>query len=570
MKTLQFLSDTALGECARLDGLDFTSYGGAIADAVYRTQGPFSIGIFGDWGTGKTSLMKLIQRALLSENGLDRIGPSKQKVFSVWFNAWQYEQDEHPLVPLIATILNSLGQTDEIPPKLTDKLKPFMGGLRDLACCFSLKTKAQIPWVGELEATFDPKNLRQTPPHEPVLPDLQQKLCKLLDSSVYYNTFDLLAKTPLPAETKVVVFIDDLDRCFPDKAIMLLEAIKLVLFQPGFIFILGVSRRIIEAYLKKIYVEKYGIEESEAERYLEKIIQLPFILPPHSDQERIRSLVAILINELSQTDKQYRDELIGLLPIIGPVNSNNPRNIIRFINNILINKYIHCSVTRDIIGEPEIPIAFFAISQALRQRWPQVFDILYACPDLCRDLVQVVTEGIGPEKFEALPKEDKYIIDQINKDDDLRHLLIGLPHGNEWLREPSLRRKTVEFLISFSMTPNVSIHVNCWRAEEYDTEYRRKMYRWDATIQGNDAILDEIDSVTYRLHPSYRKSVYIIRCEDEAGRGKNFKLKELAWGESVLAAEVRFKNKDKVITLNAPIVLEDRPFVQKEPDLVAR
>ena len=81
---------------------------------------------------------------------------------------------------------------------------------------------------------------------------------------------------------KIAVFIDDLDRCQPDKAVALLESIKLILSQPGFVFVLAVDPQPIEGFLQKRYCSHFGCEEGDwGKFYMEKIIQLPIIIPNH-------------------------------------------------------------------------------------------------------------------------------------------------------------------------------------------------------------------------------------------------------------------------------------------------
>ncbi|WP_433261329.1 P-loop NTPase fold protein [Actinosynnema sp. CS-041913] len=66
--------------------------------AATDTRGPFTIGVFGEWGTGKTSLMRMVERNLAAD----------ENVVTVWFNAWRYEQEEPPIVPLVGTIVRAL------------------------------------------------------------------------------------------------------------------------------------------------------------------------------------------------------------------------------------------------------------------------------------------------------------------------------------------------------------------------------------------------------------------------------------------------------------------------------
>ena len=92
----------------------------------------------------------------------------------------------------------------------------------------------------------------------------------------FQELVDALLRREGQRPRRLVVFVDDLDRCLPEKAIQVLEAIKLFLDVPGCIFVLGLDREAIEDAVQKRYKG-----EVKAREYLEKIIQLPFILPPN-------------------------------------------------------------------------------------------------------------------------------------------------------------------------------------------------------------------------------------------------------------------------------------------------
>jgi len=83
------------------DKLDTARFAEVIASAAHHTETPFTIGVFGKWGQGKTSVLKQAE-SLITENYKDDV--------TVWFNAWQYEQEEVPIVPLILTIGEALEQ----------------------------------------------------------------------------------------------------------------------------------------------------------------------------------------------------------------------------------------------------------------------------------------------------------------------------------------------------------------------------------------------------------------------------------------------------------------------------
>jgi predicted KAP-like P-loop ATPase len=76
---------------------------------------------------------------------------------------------------------------------------------------------------------------------------------------------------------KLVVFIDDLDRCKPEKAAEIFEFIKVFLDIPGIVFILGLSDKVIERALRERY--RYLEGDFSASDYVKKIVQLPVDIP---------------------------------------------------------------------------------------------------------------------------------------------------------------------------------------------------------------------------------------------------------------------------------------------------
>ncbi|MBN1813058.1 MAG: hypothetical protein JXA14_14575 [Anaerolineae bacterium] len=405
------------------DGLGFNTYAEVLAGAAVGTPGPFTIGVFGEWGTGKTSLMCMIERELRKNSS----------VVSVWFNAWRYEQDEHPIVPLVATIIRGLDEHKTALETLGEKGKSLVTALRAVAYGFSGKAKIKVPGFSEVEAAF-------------VAKDMIERVGKLradplLDRSLYYEAFDRLAEVDVGDEIKVVVLIDDLDRCFPDRAIALLESIKLVLSQPGFVFVLGVSRRVIEGYLRHRYAKEYGIEEFDGADYLDKIVQLPFYIPPH--RGRMGSFSESLLGQLQPGDKKA---LAGVLPIVGVACGNNPRTTVRFVNNLLIDKAIHrTSLQKGEAGEDaeQVDIVFFAITRALQQRWPDLFRILERSPELCTTVAGWDREKLG-EYAKSEDVMEARAAGWLAGDGDLQGLLFV--HGKEWLEKEDVRRAVVQFL----------------------------------------------------------------------------------------------------------------------------
>ena len=415
---LRLIADQAIGK-DQSDGLGFNAYARVLARAALDTPGPFTIGVFGEWGTGKTSLMSLIQSNLAEE----------PNVVTVWFNAWRYEKEEHPIVPLVGTIVRELETHKDFSQKLDDSGRKLIRALRAVAYGFSAKSTVKIPGFAEVEASFVAKDMIDR--EERLTPD------PLLDRSLYFGAFNSLDTVHIEGDLRVVILIDDLDRCFPDQAIRLLESIKLVLAQRGFIFILGVARQVIEGYLQHRYLSDFGIQDFKGQLYLDKIVQLPFHIPPTAGR-----MVDFCKQILADQPTDVSTELDQILPTVAEALGGNPRAVIRFVNNILIDRAINSELA-DAQQMETIPLNYFAISRCLEDRWPEVFSILAKSTQLAHE---VFSWDLSSVKGRAEGDDDEArIAASLVSDRRLAELLFG-EHGKSWLEKSELRVASVEFL----------------------------------------------------------------------------------------------------------------------------
>lgn len=435
---LKLLSDEAVNERnGRIDGLEFKSYSVTLSKIIAGTSGPFTIGVFGEWGTGKTSLMKITQNQLANEH----------QFVTVWFNAWMYEKEEHPIIPLIATITNAIQENQSFLKSLEDKGKSLTRTLKALAYGFSANTKLKIPGFAEVEASFVAKEMIDRESH--LLQD------PLLSKSIYYSAFENLSKVKINEDQRIVIFIDDLDRCFPDKAIKLLESIKLILGQLGFIFVLGVAREVLEGYLNHRYKIEYGLNELEGQKYLDKIIQLSFSIPPHNN--RLKKLCTSLLNQIDEEHKQLIEPVIDL---IETACSGIPRDVVRFINNIILDREIASIVSSN------IPFPFFVVTRAMQHRWQVQFKAFTSSNDLCQatwtHLNQNQSTSMSPLLSTATGNNQNALIsDSLEKDEDFRRLLENKT-CRDWLYEEHTRNETLEFLGSVRSDSNFSTRIRVY------------------------------------------------------------------------------------------------------------
>jgi KAP family P-loop domain/TIR domain len=414
------LSDEALGEPGGRhdDGLGFEVYARVLADGTLNASGPLTVGVFGEWGTGKTSLMRLIAHEVARH----------PNVVPVWFNAWQYEQDQHPMIPLVGTIIRDLqgyeGHGGRVG--ITDAL---IRALRAVAYGFSVKSTIRVPGVAGVEVSLAGKEVI----------DRARELREdaLLSRSLFHEAFEALESVQFADELRVVVFIDDLDRCFPDQAVKLLESIKLVLAHRGFVFILGVAREVIEGYLQHRYATEYGITGYKGHLYLDKMVQVTFQIPPSGG--RMKEFSEVILRDQPQ---ELAGRLSNILPIVGKALGGNPRSVIRFLNNLLVDLAINSEITMK-SGETPIPIQFFALSRCLQQRWPEVFAELLSSDELAQEVAAWDTSQMRSAVADDEGRGS--VASSLLSDRELKDLMMSR-EGTEWLKNGPMRHASVDFL----------------------------------------------------------------------------------------------------------------------------
>lgn len=413
------------------DGLGFVDYGNALADAVDNTDGPLTVGVYGEWGSGKSSLMKMIEERLLTKV-TNRDGEDKPRVATVWFNAWRYEREQHPIIPLISVMVQAVQAQKTFLENLEAGGEQLVSAFKAIAAGISVGSKQTDPTLSALEAGLTSGELK--------VDDFQS----ILDRSVYYNAYERLSSVAFPKNVKIVVLVDDLDRCFPDQAIALLESIKLVLSQPGFAFVLGVDRTILEGYLDHRYRVQYGIEDFSGSSYLDKIVQLPFYIPAHDG--RIQEFSQALLSAIGLSSDS---ELAPVLETLIPACRNNPRTTIRMVNNLVVDRGI--SVSRH--GEEQaVPVGLFAVTRALQQRWSQVYGTLVTSDELCLKVAEWAP--VGPLSSPNFPPTTgssggsdimANLVSSLKTDEDLTKLLFSVA-GLQWLKDVEQRVAATTFI----------------------------------------------------------------------------------------------------------------------------
>lgn len=372
---LWLLNDEPIGAFAA-DGLNMNEHARVIAEAVLGTQSPFTIGVFGAWGHGKTSLLNAARTMLEEPTSEDDPSLRHPHVITVHFNAWRYEREQHPIVPLLASIAKAIEARLDDPvlgqPTFTEKgkgfLKTVVKGCR--AACGAIASiargvniSAEVPFTG-IKAELSVADALDSAKAAAAAPVNQAAAVAeaWIDRSLYFSAFDDLGKLHEAAKLDranathqapvIAVFIDDLDRCRPENAVAVLEGIKLVLSQPGFVFVLALYREVIERYLEKESEKRFDKEHTRlGHGYIDKIVQLPLTLRSHGTEfaafigkiidERVAPALLPVALDPVNPEHAKASKLVhalrGVIPLLTFTSQHSPRKLVRRINELLLD-----------------------------------------------------------------------------------------------------------------------------------------------------------------------------------------------------------------------------------------
>ena len=420
---------------------------------------PITIGVFGDWGSGKSSIMESLKKAYDEEEDKSTV--------CLQFNGWVFEGYDDAKAALIEAILKSFESNKSLPRKAKNKIKKLAKSVNWMrAIGFGVKNVA-VPlvaasltgglslgpqifeWIKELAENpqqiadavkdldydkFKKKYLKED--STPSLEEQYQVVRKFRD-----DFKEMLDEAKVK---KLIVLIDDLDRCLPDRIIDNLEAIKLFLNVDNTAFIIGADQRIVRDAIRHRYKDLMARDDEKENKrvvvdYLEKLIQVPYNLPKLSDTE-VETYITLLFCEdefgkdgmtdvikafkeyrktdrysvfgIEQVKKVITDNVVRkrledkvtliskLSPLIAGNLDGNPRQIKRFLNTFILRKKL-----ADVAKLADFKDDVLAKLMILEYAEPNMFAELYGW--------QAQNKGYAQElkRFEKKNEEGKHEID---------------------------------------------------------------------------------------------------------------------------------------------------------------
>jgi hypothetical protein len=399
-------SDTAkilIDSPSKKPSLGFEATASALAQIICDSPPRFAVGIFGDWGSGKTTLMDEIRR---------RLG---ETVVSVEFNAWRYEREPQLLIPLLDTVRGALvqwavGRDADTRERVRATARKVGRIIRSLAA--GLSGEVGVPGAVKVKYDFAKSIDALTMSGEPEQP-------QSLYVAAFAELSDAFADLGTQGAAKVVIFVDDLDRCLPDNALDVIESMKLFFDLPGFVFVVGLDEDVVQRAVRIRFPESPGLpataaapanvtapETQLARDYVEKIFQVPYRLPPVV-AEQLNDLLEAMYSEAKLSAGQlqdFRQRVATHLQYVAVRGQVNPREVKRFLNTYTLQMLVRPQLDRDIVLSLQTLV--------FRYDWRVLYDAILSDSMLFSDALARYRDG-DDRAFEDLSPDLGLVQDEL-------------------------------------------------------------------------------------------------------------------------------------------------------------
>lgn len=417
------------------DTFGISSYVGGLCSFIVNCDTPMTISIQGDWGSGKTSMMNMIKEKIL-----DSVCP-------IWFNTWQFSQfkmQDELSTSLLYSLLAELGCDKESVKKFFG----FLSGAAKLATGIITEKIAGGYLAGEITDAMTASNYD----YAAEIKNLKGKFQEAVNAKLENENKD-----------RVVIFVDDLDRLQPEKAVELLEVLKIFLDCENCVYVLAVDYEVVTQGIKKKFGDSVG--EQKGKSFFDKIIQLPFKMPVA--QYDISKYVGDMLAKMNiEADGKAIANYVSLISLsVGC----NPRSMKRLFNTyLLLDIILKGRFSKE--EKDKVNILLFAIICMQTE-----FENLYRYIVSSRDV-------IDSELLASLPDEitsNDEIRSDIGTDDEeelsrisnfMSKFNLVLQGDDSVISEDSIDR--LKELLSFSTVTSVNVADGANTKTDYDWKYR--------------------------------------------------------------------------------------------------
>jgi len=304
-----------------IDYLNFNETAESIKDLITEKElMPISVGVFGNWGAGKSTILELTKSSLEKDN---------KEYIQIHFDAWMFEGFDDAKAALLETIASELlkeAQKTEDDKGLIKKAADFSDRVD------KIRLLGMLAEGGAALSGFPMLGLGQkiiglfSEDDEESEVQIEEDGCETGDAQIAADKAKKVAKSAKgvlkpkkklspPTEIRkfrsayssllesfnkpLIVYVDNLDRCSPINAISTLEAIRLFLFLPNTAFVVAADEDMIRLAVSHFHK---GASQRHQTDYLDKLIQIPVHVPKPGVAE-VRAYLMMLIASDKKVEK---------------------------------------------------------------------------------------------------------------------------------------------------------------------------------------------------------------------------------------------------------------------------
>lgn len=444
-------------------------YINGLTDYILTCNTPMTIAIQGDWGTGKTSIMNMIKEKI------------EEECICSWFNTWEYSQfnmSDELAISLLKSLVDSLPVSKKTN-KINDSLKVLASGMKTgalMAIDFTAGGRASDSAEKFIDGFSEEKEIN----YFDSIKELKERFQNQINQS--------LEET---GKKRVVMFVDDLDRLNPEKAVELLEVYKNFLDCENCVFVLAIDYKVVS---KGVQV-KYGdlLDDDKGKAFFEKIIQLPFKVPVV--QYDLNNYVKHSMFEIGYSNDMDINLCVKLIKNSIGI---NPRAIKRLLNSALLLKKIQGDENNSLENET-IMFGILCLQSAFEEIYNYLvlnigdFNTAEELNKLASAEYYMTTEDEGGNLMEDLEIEDN---DQLFRITRLMQDIISTID----LKNPT--EPSEEKIINFQNLVGVSTLTSAYSPEEGQTNLEND-FRWK-NREFSKAVLRKIE----KIHKNIKFRVY--------------------------------------------------------------
>lgn len=371
-------SDTPIGS-SQEDTLNRASFASQLAQTImsYDQDNSFNIGLYGEWGSGKTSVINMLEESLgiLSAE-------MEHKPVVLRFNPWLFSDQTQLVTQFFKQLSAKFGSNSTSGVQRIGKAMETFGG--------ALEFTTLIPQIGVVGTIASA-----------LTKDLGKGLSKYAEgknTNIQKLKDDLIALLT-SAKAKTIIIIDDIDRLSDEEIRSVFQLVKSIADFPNTIYVLAFDFEIVSNALS-------GIQKYDGAKYLEKIVQVPFHLPNITEQQlthtfldKLNDIIGEITEENFDTTKWSMMFHQGIKPFLTTI-----RDVVR-LNNTISLKYSFLKDETDIvdlIGITTIQVflpAIYAAMPAYKEQFCGSFSTNYSShnneEDAFQKLYEILTENLN-------------------------------------------------------------------------------------------------------------------------------------------------------------------------------